>query len=40
MVATSKAEVLEAEAFGLRKDLIEAMDAVNSSKEKIQALTE
>ena len=40
VVATSKAEALEAEAFGLRKDLIEAMDANNSSKERIQALTE
>ena len=39
VVASSKVEALEAEAFGLRKDLIEAMDANNSSKEKIQALT-
>ena len=40
MVAISKVEMLEAEASGLRKDLIAAMDANNSSKEKIQALTE
>ena len=33
VVATSK---LEAEASGLRKDLIAAMDANNSSKEKIK----
>jgi len=39
VVATSKAEALEAEASGLRKDLIEAMDANNLFKEKIQALT-
>ena len=35
MVTTSKAEALEAEASSLRKDLIEAVDANNSSKEKI-----
>ena len=29
MVATSKAEALEVEASGLRKDLIAAMDANN-----------
>ena len=40
VVATSKVEALEAEAFGLRKDLIAAMDANNTSKEKIQALSE
>ena len=40
VVAISKAEALEAKAFGLGKDLIEAMDANNSSKERIQALTE
>ena len=40
MVTTSKAEALKAEASGLRKDLIEAMDANNTSKEKIQALIE
>ena len=39
MVAISKVEAPEVEASGLRKDLIEAMYAVNSSKEKIQALT-
>ena len=32
MVATSKAKALEVEASGLRKDLIAAMDANNSSK--------
>ena len=37
MVATSK---LEAEASGLKKDLIAAMDANNSSKEKIKTLSE
>ena len=40
VVATSKAEALEVEASGLRKDLIMAMDANNISKEKIQVLTE
>ena len=40
VVATSKLEVLEVEAFGLRKDLIATMDANNTSKEKIQALSE
>ena len=39
-MATSKVEVLEAKASGLRKDLIVAMDVNNSSKEKIKALTE
>jgi len=39
VVTTSKTEALEAEASSLRKDLIEAVDANNSSKEKIQALT-
>ena len=38
MMATSKVEVLEAEASGLRKDLIMAMDENNSSKEKIKTL--
>ena len=37
VVATSK---LEAEASGLRKDLIAVMDANNSSKEKIKTLFE
>ena len=40
VVATSKAEALEVEASGLRKDLIMAMDANNISKEKIQVLIE
>ena len=35
VMATSKAEVLEVEASGLRKDLIGAMDINNKSKEKI-----
>ena len=39
MVTTSKVEALEAEASGLRKDLIEAMDANNASKEKIKTLS-
>ena len=39
VVASSKAKALEAEAFSLKKDLIEAMDSNNLSKEKIQALT-
>ena len=34
MMATSKVKVLEAEASGLRNDLIVAMDVNNSSKEK------
>ena len=40
VMATSKVEALEAEASGLRKDLIVAMDNNNSSKEKIKTLTE
>ena len=40
MVASSKVKALEAEAFGPKKDLIEAMDANNLSIEKIQGLTE
>ena len=40
VVATSKVEALEAEAFGLKKDLIATMDAHNTSKEQIQALSE
>ena len=40
IMATSKVEALEAEALGLRKDLIAAMDAHNTSKEQIKALTE
>ena len=33
IVANSKVEALEAEASGLRKDLITAMDALNTFKE-------
>ena len=40
MVASFKVKALEAEAFGPKKDLIEAMDANNLSIEKIQGLTE
>lgn len=40
VMATSKVEALEAEASGLRKDLIAAMDANNTSKEQIRVLTE
>ena len=40
VMATSKVEALEAEALGLRKDLIMAMDDSNLSKEKIKTLTE
>lgn len=40
VVATSEAEALEAEAYGLRKDLIATMDVNNAPKEKIQALSE
>ena len=40
MVATSKVQALEAEASGLRKDLIAVMDANNTSKEKFQAFSE
>ena len=40
VMATSKVEALEAEASGLKKDLIVAMDNNNSSKEKIKTLTE
>ena len=39
-MATSKVEVLEAVALGLRNDLIMVMDDNNSSKEKIKTLTE
>ena len=38
MVATSKVEALEAEAAKLRRDLITAMDKVNTAKEKATAL--
>ena len=40
VMATSKAEALKAEALGLRKDLIVAMVAHNTTKEQIQVLTE
>ena len=40
IMATSKVEALEAEASGLRRDLIAAMDAHNTSKEQVKALTE
>jgi len=33
VVANSKVEALKVEALGLRKDLIAAMDALNTSKE-------
>ena len=39
IVTTSKAEALEAEVSGLWKDLIESMDAHNTSKEQVKALT-
>ena len=39
VVANSKVEALEAEASGLRKDLIATMDANNISKEQIKVLT-
>ena len=35
VVAMSKVEALEAEAFGLKRDLIATMDAHNTSKEHI-----
>ena len=40
VVANSKVEALKAEASGLRKDLIAAMDSLNTSKGQIQVLTE
>ena len=40
VMATSKVEVLEAEALGLRKDLIAVMDAHNASKEQVKVLAE
>ena len=40
IMATSKAEALEVEASGLRKDLIAAIDAHNTSKEQVKVLTE
>jgi len=39
-VANSKVEALEAEASGLRKDLIAAMDASYVSKEQLKVLSE
>ena len=38
MVATSKVEALEVEAAKLRRDLITAMEKVNTAKEKAMAL--
>ena len=40
VMATSKVEALEAEASRLRKDLIAAMDAHNTSKEQVKVLIE
>ena len=40
VVANSKVEALEPEAFGLRKDLITTMDSLNVSKEQVRVLTE
>ena len=40
VVANSKVEALEAEASGLRKDLIATIDSLNASKEQVQVLTE
>ena len=40
VVANSKVEALEAEASGLRKDLISTMDSLNTSKEQVRVLTE
>ena len=40
VMAISKVEALEAEASGLRKELIAAMDAHNTSKEQVKVLTE
>ena len=39
-MATSKAEALEVEALGLKRDSIVVMDDNNSTKEKIKTLTE
>ena len=39
VVANSKVEVLETEAWGLRNDLGAAMDALNISKEQAKVLT-
>ena len=40
VMANSKVEALEAKALGLRKDLVAAMDALNTSKEQVKVLTE
>ena len=40
VVANSKVDALEAEASGLRKDLITTMDSLNASKEQVRVLTE
>ena len=40
VMANLKVEALEAEASGLRKDLIVAIDANNVSKEQLKVLTE
>ena len=40
VVANSKVEVLETEAWGLRNDLGAAMDALNTSKEQAKVLTQ
>ena len=40
VVANSKVEALEAEASGLRKDLITTMDSLNVSKEQVRVLME
>ena len=39
IMTTSKVEALEVEASGLRRDLIAAMDAHNTSKEQVTVLT-
>ena len=39
VMANSKVEALEAEASGLRKDLIAAMNSNNVSKEQLKVLT-
>ena len=40
VMANSKVEVLEAEASGLWKDLIVAIDANNTAKDQIKVLIE
>ena len=39
-MANSKVEALEAEASGLRRDLISAMNANNAFKEQLKVLSE